>query len=186
MEKVLIKGLIEGSYKSYTALYDMWVSDLYRFIYSFVKSSETTQEIVQDTFIKIWTNRANIDIQQSFKAYLFTISYHIVLKEFRYKMNHPQMEDYMEYCNDLVLSDTPIDKKVSFDNFLFELQQAKSKLTPRQRQIFEMSKEENLPIIEIAEQLSLTEQSTRNQLSAALKLIRKELKHYTLFLALFC
>lgn len=185
MENILVKEVIAGSYKSYSALYDIWVSHLYRFVFSLVKCTETTQDIVQETFIKVWTNRANLNPELSFKSYLFTISYHLVLKEFRRTINHPQMEDYMEYCNDASLADSPTDQQISFDTFLLEFKKAKEKLPPRQRQIFEMSKEYNLSIAEIAEQLSLTDQSVRNQLSSALKILRKELEKYPYLLLLF-
>lgn len=185
MERILVEEVIAGSYKSYSILYDRWVSHLYRFVYSLVKSTEVTQDIVQETFVKIWTNRENLKADASFKAYLFTISYHLVLKEFRRKINHPQMEEYMEYCNDLALSDSSTDQQLSFDTFLVEFQKAKAKLTPRQREIFEMSKEANLSIAEIAEQLTLTDQSVRNQLSASLKIMRKELANYPYLLLLF-
>lgn len=185
MEVTLLNGLVSGSYECYTALYDKWVSPLYRFVYSLVKSEEITKDIVQETFIKIWVNHVNIDVNLSFKSYLFTISYHLVLKEFRRTINHPQMEDYMEYCNDLSLADSPTDQQCSLDSFLVELKKAKEKLSPRQRQIFEMSKEYNLSIAEIAKQLSLTDQSVKNQLTTSLKVIRKELGSYSSLLLLF-
>ncbi|MGL5273811.1 MAG: RNA polymerase sigma factor [Phocaeicola sp.] len=186
MEEALLNGLIAGSYKSYTTLYDKWVSPLYRFVYSLVKSEEIAKDIVQETFIKIWTNRRNINVNLSFKSYLFTISYHLVLKELKRRINHPQMENYMEYCNELQVADSMTDTQCSFDTFLAELEKAKTKLSPRQHQIFEMNKEYNLSISEIAQELSLTEQSVRNQLSTSLKIIRKELNnHPYIFLLLF-
>lgn len=185
MEDTLIKSLISGSYKSYEVLYDKWVSSLYRFVYSLVKSEDVTKDIVQETFIKIWTNRTNIDPNQSFKSYLFTISYHLVLKEFRRTVNHSQIEEYMEYCNEMASQNSPTEQQCSFDIFLVEFKKAKEKLSPRQRQIFELSKEYNLSIAEIAEKLSLTDQSVRNQLTASLKIIRRELKNYSYLLLLF-
>lgn len=185
MEQRLVNEIIDGSYKSYEALYNKWVSHLYRFVYSLTKSEEITQDIVQETFVKIWTNRANLDAGLSFKSYLFTISYHMVLREFRQRINHPQMEDYMEYCNNLSLSESSAEQQLDFETFLAELDKAKQKLSPRQRQIFEMNKEYNLAVAEIAEQLSLTDASVRNQLSAALKIIRSELSCHAFLLFLF-
>ena len=61
----------------------------------------------------------------------------------------------------------------------------KEKLTPRQREIFELNKEQNLSVAEIAEQLCIKEQVVRNQLSTALKIIRAELQQYSFILLLF-
>ena len=169
-EKTIIAEIHKGNYESFSILYRKWVSPLYRFVLSLLKSDECTQDIVQETFVKIWTNRETLNPDSSFKAYLFTISYHLVLKEMKRKIDHPLMEDYMAYNNNerwTVESET--EERLDFDHFLKELEKAKDKLTPRQRQFFEMNKEENISVSEIAAKFNITEQSVRNQLSAALK-----------------
>ncbi|MFR8939282.1 MAG: RNA polymerase sigma factor [Phocaeicola coprocola] len=37
----------------------MWVSRLYQFVYQYLKSEETTDDVVQETFYRIWINRKN-------------------------------------------------------------------------------------------------------------------------------
>jgi RNA polymerase sigma-70 factor (ECF subfamily) len=77
-------------------------------------------------------------------------------------------------------------KKIDFDLFVARLEIAKSKLTPRQREIFELSKEQNLSVSEVAERLSIGEQPIYNQLSVALQLLRKEIGSvFLLMFALF-
>ena len=182
-EKALVDEVRRGTYSSFSKLYSLWVSKLYRFVFALVKSEETAQDIVQETFVKIWTNRETLNPDSSFKAYLFTISYHIVLKELKRKIDHPLMEDYMKYCNnENMAAYSHPEEQLDFDRFLKELSKAKEKLTQRQRQIFEMNKEDNIPVSEIAAQFGITEQSVRNQLSAALKIIREELGDYGFFI----
>lgn len=76
---------------------------------------------------------------------------------------------------------TEIEKKLDFDLFVEELNRAKDKLTSRQREIFEMSKEEGLTSSEIASKLGISEQTVYNQLSTALRLLKKEIKGTLLF-----
>lgn len=181
-EKVHIRGLLTGSYKDFTFLYEYWAPHLYQFVFSLVKSKPITKDIVQETFIKIWTKRTQINPAQSFKSYLFTIAYHVVLKELRRQINHPLMGDYLKYNNEVALSENITEQKLDLDEFLIQYEKAKTKLTPRQREVFEMNKEMQVPVSEIADRLSLTEQSVRNQLSASLKSLRKELVKFTGFL----
>lgn len=181
-EKFLLESLKTGSYKAFTDLYNEWSPLLFRFAFSLIKSRIIAEEIVQNTFIKIWDNHKNIEIDKSFKSYLFTISYHLILKEFRYQLNHPQIEDYMTFSNNIAYSNSPDTYKIDFDYFLAELDKAKLSLSPRQREIFEMNKEKGLSIKEIVERLELTEQTVRNQLSASLKIIRQQLGHFLSFL----
>lgn len=174
-EKHLLELLKNDSNKAYTCLYNKWAPLLHRFVFSLVKSRSMTEDIVQETFVKIWDNRRNIETDKSFKSYLFTITYHMVLKEFRYQVNHPQMEDYIALTNDIEFSESPDIHQLDFDYFISELDKAKLLLSPRQREIFELNKEENLSVKEIVEKLQITEQVVRNQLSASLKIIRQKL-----------
>ena len=52
-------------------------------------------------------------------------------------------------------------------------------------EIFVLNKEYNLSVTEIASRLSITEQVVRNQLSAALKVLRNELSNYSYLFILF-
>ncbi|WP_293711732.1 sigma-70 family RNA polymerase sigma factor [uncultured Parabacteroides sp.] len=183
-ERRLLKELTEGSELSFNTLYNLWASRLYCFAFSYLKSDSAAKDVVQETFVKIWTNRAGINPDTSFKAYLFTISYHFLLKELRRQLNHPQMEHYLDFKKDIISTDD-IEAKYDFDLFLKELEIAKLKLTPRQREIFVLNKEYGLSIAEIASRLSITEQVVRNQLSAALKLLRSELSNNSYLFILF-
>lgn len=189
-ERKLILSVKSGSEKAYRTLYEMWVSRLYQFVYQYVKSEETTDDVVQETFYRIWINREKLDAESSFKAYLFTIAYHLLLKELRRQLNNTSMEEFIEYNDNIRTSGDEAEKQIDFDQFCKALKQAKEKLTPRQREIFELNKEQNLSVAEIAEQLCIKEQVVRNQLSTALKIIRTELQQYSfillLFLSCFC
>lgn len=184
-EKDLIKEVKNGSEKAYKELYSQWISRLYRFVFQYLKSESATDDVVQETFLRIWTNRENLNPEESFKSYIFTIAYHFLLKELRRQINTPSMEDYVEYQNELITSAEDIPAELDYDKFTKALDIAKGHLSPRQKEIFELNKEYGMSISEIASRLSITEQVIRNQLSAALKILRKELKQYYPLLLFF-
>lgn len=147
-ESLLIKGVKNGSDSSFRILYNYWVSKLYSFVFRYVKSEAVTDDIVQETFLRVWNYRERLNPEQSFKAYLFTISYHLLLKELRHQINHPLMEQFMIYQYDEQKTSNEGEYIVDFEHFCLALEKAKQKLTPRQREIFEMNKELYLqPII---------------------------------------
>ena len=178
-EKTLVTSLVSGSEASFRVLYDLWSSKLYHFAYLYLKSDAASKDIVQETFVKIWTNRETINTESPFKSYLFTISYHFILKELRRQVDHPQMEEYLDTKKSIVLSADNIELQYDFDLFLTELANAKQKLSPRQSSIFTLNKECDMSIAEIAAKYSITEQVVRNQLSASLKILRKELTGFS-------
>ena len=95
------------------------------------------------------------------------------------------MEQFMIYQYDEQKTSNEGEYIVDFEHFCLALEKAKQKLTPRQREIFEMNKELNISVSDIAKELSITEQVVRNQLTAAFKVIRPELKHCFNLLVLF-
>lgn len=179
---VLLKG---GSYRAFTELYNQWAKELYQFVFSFVKSRLLTEDIVQETFVRVWSNHTNIVPQKSFKAYLFTISYHMVIKEFRRQLNNPLIEDYMEYANNLSISEDYGMLRLDFDRFISDLKDAKATLTNRQRTVFEMNKQRNMSIKQISENLNLNEQTVRNHLAIAVRQLKKKLQQYVLFCTIY-
>ena len=47
----------EGDSKAFEAIYDQYSDQLFRYTYSRVKEKETSEEIVQEIFVSLWTNR---------------------------------------------------------------------------------------------------------------------------------
>ena len=175
-----IVGLQNGSYKDFKFLYDAFSCNLYGFVYGLVKSKSKTKDIVQETFIKVWVNRKNIDAQQSFKSYLFKISQNLIIDSFRKQIGNPVFEDYLNFNEELTVENN-IERKMDFDLFAERLEKAKQKLTPRQRELFELNKEQGIAVPEIAQRLNINEQTIYNQLSTATHLLKKEIGTWGFF-----
>jgi len=177
-EKTHIKGLKNGSYKDFTQLYKIYAPRLYAFIYKLVRSESVSKDIVQETFTKVWENRKNIDTDLSFKSYIFTIARNHLLNEFRnhiYRIELTGNTETFENNRQAEYNDT--EEQYSLTELKELLQQAKLKLTPRQRELFELNREKGLSINEVVEQTGISEQSVRNQLSQAIQRLRKEMRH---------
>lgn len=184
-QRKILLSVQNGSEKAYQELYEQWVSRLYGFVFQYLKSKDATDDVVQETFLRIWSNRANLNPDVSFKSYLFTIAYHFLLKEMRRQLNNPLMEDYVEYLNRSSTETAEAESLMCYDQFVNALEKGKQHLSPRQRIIFEMNKEYGMSISEISEKLSITNQVVRNQLCMALKILRVELRQYYPLLLLF-
>ncbi|NDV81898.1 RNA polymerase sigma factor [Bacteroides sp. 51] len=170
-----IVGLKEGSYNDFKFLYEQFSGNLYGFAFSLVRSESLAKDIVQETFMKVWINRETIQPGLSFKSYLFKISRNLIIDEFRKQMSNPVFENYLDYCDELQTSHHEIEQQIDFDLFILRLEEAKKKLTLRQREIFEMSKEQGLSSSKIAEELGISEQTIYNQLSTVMRILRKEI-----------
>lgn len=179
------KGFPIETYNDFTYLYEVYAPRLYAFIFGLTHSEVTTKDIVQDTFIKIWVGRKDIRPGTSFKSYLFTMARNQLLNEIRRQVNQTVSIEDLSITNNESLGHNNIELEISIKEFKEELNRAKKKLTPRQRELFELNREQGISVAELAESKSITEQSIRNQLSQAIQTLRSEMKNFYTFFNLF-
>lgn len=174
----LIKGLKSGSYKDFDKLYMIYADLLYGFVLKLTKSHSDAKDILQETFLRVWLTRENISVDMSFKSYLYAIARNLIIDSFRRQVKSVAFEEYIcsEEYQDYVTNNTEND--LSFDELSQRLEMAKEKLSSRQREIFELSREKGLTISSIALQLNLSEKTVKNQLTLIMKILRSELSLY--------
>lgn len=163
--------------EQFKRLYERYVSDLYHFVFQYLKSEELSKEIVQDTFIRLWLHRDNLNPERSVRPYLFTISYHMLIKELRWQVRNPLIRDYLDFVKDISVEDQ---SKYDYDTYLHAFNRARNHLSARQKDILELSMVQSLSVKEIASRLGIGEQVVRNQISLSKKKIREFLKKYML------
>ena len=167
-----IEKLKRGSYEALDTLYNMYADSLYGFALLHTKSVVQAEDIVQETFLKLWNMRASLSVEGSFKSMLFTIAKNHVIDVFRRQINRPDFEDYIRFCEDENLLDNATVEKIYYDDFIDKLALAKQKLTPAQRNIFEMSREQQMSHREIAETLGISVNTVQESISLSLKSLR--------------
>lgn len=185
--KSYIKELRGGSHKAFNAIYNMYADKLYSFALAHTKSQETAGDIVQETFLRLWTVRESLSVDGSLQSFLFTIANHRLIDLFRKQINKTEMELYIGYREEAGQEEnTEAETKLLYDDFVKTLKLCKKLLTGRQLEIYELSREKGKTIEEISEALNLSEQTVKNQLTTALKKIRGGLlKTNILYLLLF-
>lgn len=172
LEKEYILQLQNDSNEAFEYLYNAYSSRLYGFVYKLTQSAEMADEVVQESFIKIWENRAHINPEFPFKSYLFMIARNHVINVFRRKSLITNLNEFEHIQNNLEFSENNTQHLAELNDLKAYIEKAKSYLTPHQAQIFELSKEQGLSNQEIAELLNISNQSVKNQLSTSLSTLQ--------------
>lgn len=169
-----ISDLRGGSYKAFQLIYDEYADRLYGFVLRQLRNRSLAQDIVQDTFMRLWVNRRQLNCFGNLQGFIFAIAKYRVIDCFRQQMAQPEFVEFVGQCNEHPTDITPEDILL-YDEFLHHLGEAKAKLTPRERQIYELSRERYMSVTDIASHLGISEQTVKNHLTAALKILRNEL-----------
>ena len=163
--------------QAYHALYDLFFTNLHRFCFSFVKSSEAAEEIVSDVFIKLWQIRNKLPEIENLKVYLYQIAKNFCLNYITRHFKNPVAR----------LDDIDIEAVISLDNpeelcissdIINTIQQSIRQLPPQCRLIFQMVKEDGMRYKEVAEILHVSVLTVRNQVAIATRKIAEALPAY--------
>lgn len=183
-ENQLIDELRKGSHRAFDTIYRMYSKRLYAYSLQFTKSPEEAEEIVQEVFLRLWTHRAAIRQDVTLRSLLFVMAKHHLINSYRQKLNAPEYEEYVEYIHALPAEEAH--SRLEYQEFLARLRRIMQTLPATQQRVIRLSRIEGLSHKEIAEKLSLSEQTVKNQLSLGLKTLREKMdKLLWLFLLLF-
>ena len=182
-EHYLIQDLKRGSHKAFDKIYQMYSKRLYVYCLQFTKSPEESEEIIQEVFIKLWSKRLNIRQDETLRSLLFIMAKHHLINAYRFKINHPVYEEYVNYMD--IISAEDAHSKLEYNEFLHRFQKIMKTLPVTQQKVIYLSRIEQLSNKEIAATLSLSEQTVKNQLSLGLKALKEKLNKISLLLILF-
>ena len=76
----------------FSSLYTQYARDIRRFALFLSGNSATADDIVSETFIRVWGARARVDLT-TVKAYLFTIARNVFLQQRRYSTRHVELAE---------------------------------------------------------------------------------------------
>lgn len=178
----LVEKLRQGDLDAFDEVFKKYGDRLFGFAMSYLKSKEETEGLVQNVFLKIWENKKNLKKESSLKSYLFTIAYHEMCQIFRKKQMH---EKFLSDRGATNYSGVNLDEQIEYKATLEQVEKLIEKLPEKQRVIFEKSRKEGKSTKEIAEEMNLAPGTVDNQISAALKFLRKHVSESNFALLLF-
>ncbi|WP_278702890.1 RNA polymerase sigma-70 factor [Phocaeicola sartorii] len=175
-EHELVIRLIDGDEDAFCELYAAYKNRLLYFAMKFVKSRDFAEDIFQDAFTIIWQSRRFINPDASFSSYLYTIVRNRILNQIR---DADKENTLKERILSQAIDYTDDTKENILANDLREIiNKALEKLTPRQREIFEMSREAQMSHKEIADALDISVHTVQEHISVSLRTIRTFLSKY--------
>ncbi|WP_316797918.1 sigma-70 family RNA polymerase sigma factor [Pedobacter frigidisoli] len=187
----LFDKIVLDDMSAFNELFNRHWAKVYGVAIRYVKDEELALEIAHDIFVNIWNKRSQLNID-AFQNYVVTsASYHGIRKSKALKaMPITYVEDYIE-SEQNVLKLQPYssvnlgEQKIAEEEFNSAIASSLESLPNRCREIYLMSRHENLSIAEIALKLEISKRTVENQLTAALKHLRTAMKLSGILIILF-
>jgi RNA polymerase sigma-70 factor (ECF subfamily) len=176
----LIVSLRRGERSAYLEVYKDFYGVIYHLSLQYLHDRKISEEIVQDTFVKLWEIRETLNEQFNLRNFLYTITKNNCLNYLRNQkvaLKHQQNLKYLE----LQFNYEALEKLgtyIEFEELRQRIEGAIASLPSEIRDTFLLSRFEEMQYREIAEKLSVSVKTVEARMTKALKTLRIELKDY--------
>ena len=151
-------------------LYKRFQPSLTNYAFYLTRSSEDAIEIVNDVFLSVWSKQNRLTLDNSLKTYLYTAVKNRSINYIKKNKLETVFDDQLD-----TLSDFEADKSLLQKEQQIIIEQIMNNLPPKCKQVFSMSRVDQLSNKEIASLLDISIKTVEAQITKALKIFRKKL-----------
>jgi RNA polymerase sigma-70 factor (family 1) len=174
MEQILLHNLIlrisNGDKDAFTYLFDLYKDKVYSVSLKLTQCNHKAEDIVQDVFLKLWMNKEELINIKNFESYLFVMIRNRVYTELKTSVRNKRLANEMSFNTEIYHNETLT--TIIEREYSQILDQAISRLSFQQRQVYLLSREQDMTREEIAKLLNISQETVKTHLSRALKNIR--------------
>ncbi|HNX43552.1 MAG TPA: RNA polymerase sigma factor [Bacteroidales bacterium] len=135
----------------YNSCADLYSDGVYRFILKNIKDDDTANDIVQESYVRLWERVKDISFEKA-KAYLFTTAYHTMIDHIRRNKRYSEMDGTY---------DTELQSNNAFSDLKEVIDEAVAKLPEIQRTVILLRDYEGYAYDEIGEITGLNESQVK-------------------------
>ncbi len=165
-----IQGFQGGDASAFEQVVNLHGSPLRIFAVRMIRNKQTAEEIVSDTFLKLWNARAHFHAPEKIKAYLYITTKNACLDHAKSSKNRVRLE--AEYPETLASPDDDTLTHIIHAELLDQVYEEVQRLPEKQAAVFRMSFFEGLTTEEICEKLGTTPNNVYFARSKAIEKLR--------------
>ncbi len=168
----LLEKVAAGDEAAFAELFDTWRDKLFSFIFSLSRSRSHAEDVVQESFLKIWQKRAQLVDIRNFQAYLFQVARNHAIDQFRKLSRESAVFTLLQNLDSA--PSTP-DQQLQYKEIRITIEKAMATLPDRQKEVYLLHRQQGLKHDEIAARLGLSVSTVQNHLFRALENLRQQL-----------
>lgn len=180
-ERILVTRLKDGDEKAFLTIYNRYSGVLWSFLSKLHIEQQDIEDIIQQTFVKLWEKREQLDSDQSLKSYLITIAKNDIYNKIKHQIIRKKHQEYVIHFQSKEVQATSSELTEILYCIL-------DRLPEKRREVYEMSRIKGYSNQEIADILGISKSTVENHInnsSAYVKKILRTLGFVFIFL-IFC
>jgi len=146
---------------------------VYLLAFKVTKSHQQACDIMQDVFVKLWESRLQWEEIRNFEAWLHRVTRNRLIDFLRKVAADHRLQEKL--WNTLQLNQESSETALDLKESAAILQGIVNELPPQRKLVYQLSRDKGLNYNEIAEELSISRHTVKNQLSNALRFLQKKL-----------
>ena len=170
--RILFRLTAEGDEKAFTDLFNLFLPKLYPFILKLTRSESVVEEIIQETFIKVWLNRDKLAEIENPGGWVFTVAANKCYDHLRARA---LKDNLFVSATDGPAGSNSTHEWLDLKELKRLIELAVNDLPEQRKKIYRMSRDQGKTIREIADALQLSPHTVKNTLVISLKFIREYL-----------
>lgn len=165
--------LRQGDHVAFTEFFERYNSLLYIHAFKKLRNREEAKDAVQDTLSALWYKHEALDATNNLGGYLYTALRNKIFDLVAHQqVSHKYIASLQEYLNKgNIFTDHLIREK----QLAAIIEKEIAALPPRMREVFELSRKENLTHKQIAERMAISEETVTDQVKKALKILKPKI-----------
>lgn len=186
----LVVSYAEGNNSAFDVLLNRYKGSVHSYIYFIVRNKELTEDLFQETFVKVITTikQGRYTDNGKFKAWIMRIAHNLIIDNFRQERNENLIsndEVEVDLFNNMKLCDRTIEEKLVKQQVLEDVRRLVGFLPETQRKVLEMRFYQDMSFKEIADTTGVSINTALGRMRYAIMNMRRlaEENHMELSLA---
>lgn len=179
-DAILLNLIKAGDLDSFNILFERYWEKLYATVFSVCPDNEVCSEIVHDIFLNLWLKRDKLEIEY-FKGYITASARYQVYRHLKnVKRKSIEYREDLDFGNLVAVNEG--ESNIRYRELERKVEEELEELPSRCREIFTLSRMEQLTNDEIAARLDISKRTVENQLTYALRHLRLSIRHFLFIL----